>query len=60
MTESFDDPIIREVREARAKLVEEAEAEGKSLVEFIREAQRREGWKVVSRPPRKIVRSKTG
>ena len=59
MTEPIEDPIIREVHEARAKIAEEAAEQGKGLGEYLMELQRRRGRKLVSRPPRKIVRSKT-
>ena len=59
MTEPAEDPIVREVHEARQKLLEDAAAENKTLLEHLVDAQKRNGAKLVQRRPRKIVRSKT-
>ena len=60
MNNQPEDPIIKEVRDARRKLAEDAEREGKTLAEYLMEAQKRYGDRLVNRAPKRIVRSSTG
>lgn len=49
-----DDPIVDEVRRARARLAERCDHDLRKIVEYIKERERESGHRLVSRPPNRV------
>jgi hypothetical protein len=52
-----DDPVIREIREYRDQLAQRFKDDDEGFFQWLKqqeEKHRREGWKYVSRPPKRV------